>query len=146
MSPRIPLLLGLLLLLLAGCANLSNQVTPGVDLRSVKRIWVERRLGDNNNVRDRIVRSLRAQGLEADAGPVTLMPEKGIDAILGYEDRWTWDFRTYLVELRVELRHPRTRELLASAYVSRGPFAGGSTDDMVDRAARALFRPAAGKR
>jgi hypothetical protein len=146
MSRRAPFLLALLALFLAGCANLSNQVTPGVDLRSVKRVWVERRLGDNNNVRDRLVRSLRAQGLEADAGPITLMPERGIDAVLGYEDRWTWDFRTYLVELRVELRHPRTRELLASAYVSRGPFVGRTTDDMVDRGVQALFRPASGKR
>lgn len=146
MSRCAPVLLALLAFTLAGCANLSNQVTPGVDLASVKRVWVERRLGDNNNVRDRLVRSLRVQGLEAEAGPITLMPEKGIDAVLGYEDRWTWDFRTYLVELRVELRHPRTRELLASAYISRGPFAGKSTDDMVDRGVRALFRPAAAKR
>lgn len=141
-----PVLFALVAFIFAGCANTSSQLTPGVDLGAVKRIWVERRLGDNNNVRDRLVRSLQSQGLQAEAGPITLMPEKGIDAVLGYEDRWTWDFRTYLVELRIELRHPRTRELMASSFVSRGPFAGKTTDDMVEQGVRALFRPASAKR
>ncbi|MBL9207166.1 MAG: hypothetical protein JNN01_18905 [Opitutaceae bacterium] len=125
---------------LAGCSTLTHQSAPGVELGKIKRVFVERRLADNNNVRDRFVRALQAKGFEAEAGPLTMMPEKGIDAVLVYEDRWAWDFRTYLVEVRVELRHPLTQALMAQAYLQRAPFGGKSTDDMVATVVDALFR------
>ena len=129
-----------LLPLLAGCSSLSRQTSAGVDLGTIKRVFVERRLADNNNVRDRFVRALQAKGYEAEAGPLTMMPEKGIDAVLIYEDRWTWDFRTYMVEIKAELRHPRTQALMAKAYLHRAPFAGKSTDGMVETVVEALFQ------
>ena len=47
---------------LAGCSTLTHQSAPGVDLAKIKRVFVERRLADNNNVRDRFVRALQAKG------------------------------------------------------------------------------------
>jgi len=124
----------------AGCSTLTHQAVPGVELANIKRVFVERRLADNNNVRDRFVRALQAKGIEAEAGPLTMMPEKGIEAVLIYEDRWAWDFRTYLVEVRAELRHPVTQALMAQAYLQRAPFGGKSTDEMVNTVVDALFR------
>lgn len=126
--------------LLSGCASVSRQSIPHFEGSKVKKVFVERRLADNNNVRDRLVNALKARGLEAEAGPLTLMPEQGIDVVLGYDDRWDWNFGNYMVELRVELRNPRTQELLASALVQRSALFGKSTDEMVKDAVEALFR------
>jgi len=46
-------------------------------------------------------------GYDASCGPLTMMPEK-VDALLSYEERWGWDFRSYLIELRVELKDLKT--------------------------------------
>lgn len=132
-----------LLALFSGCASTSSQVTAGVDLTQVKRVWVERRLADNFAVKERLVRALRARGIEAEAGPLTMMPERGIDAVLVYEDRWAWDFRTYMIELNVQLRKATDNQLLASAFTYRQPLSTRSTDDMVEIVVQRLFpRPA----
>lgn len=134
------LFLFLVVALLGGCASVSRQAVPHFDRNQVKMVFVERRLADNNNVRDRLVNAVRELGFEAEAGPLTLMPEKGVDVVLGYDDRWDWNFGDYMVELKVELRHPRTQELLASALVRRSAMFGKSTDQMVKEAVDALFR------
>jgi len=125
---------------LTGCTSVTSQSTPTFDRSKVKNVWVERRLADNNNVRDRLVRALEKRGFQAEAGPLTLMPEQGIDVVLGYEDRWDWNFGNYMVQLRVELRHPRTSELFARAFLERTTFFGKSTDEMVNRVVTELFR------
>ncbi len=53
---------------------------------------------------------LRRLGRDASSGPLTLMPEN-TDAILTYDARWAWDFKTYLIELNVELHavHPHKK-------------------------------------
>lgn len=43
------------------------------------------------------------------------MQPAGIDAYVTYTDRWAWDFKTYLIELTVEVRDARTQKLLATA-------------------------------
>ncbi len=128
---------------LAGCSSVSRNVANGVDFAKIRSIWVEQRLADNHNVRDRLVRALRAHGYEADAGPLTMMPEKGVDAVLVYEDRWTWDFRSYMMELEAQLRHPRNQSLIAQVYVHQLPFRGYSTDGMAEKAVQTLL-PRAG--
>lgn len=126
---------------LTGCASAVRNVAAGVDLTKIRSVWVEQRLADNHNVRDRLVRALRAHGYEADAGPLTMMPDKGIDAVLVYQDRWTWDFRSYMMELEAELRHPRNQTLIGQVYVHQRPFLGYSTDGMVEKTVRMLLPP-----
>lgn len=134
------LFLLILLPWLAGCGSATGETAVGIDLTKVKNVWVERRLADNNGVRDRFVRALQQRGLQAEAGPLTMMPETGVDAVLVYEDRWDWNFGAYMMDLRVELRNPRTQALMATSFVQRAPFVGGSADDMVVRAVTELFR------
>lgn len=143
MKPFLAILLACVAWSLAGCTSAVRNVAAGVDLTKIRSVWVEQRLADNHNVRDRLVRALRAHGYEADAGPLTMMPERGVDAVLVYQDRWTWDFRSYMMELEAELRHPRNQTLIGQVYVHQRPFLGYSTDGMAEKAVQMLLPPGA---
>jgi hypothetical protein len=103
-------LLGLFVgLLMAGCTTdfSTRKVMP---LDRFQRVYVERRLNDNHRLDELLVAELRRHGREATSGPLTMMPEK-IDAVLTYDARWEWDFKSYLIELALELHtvHPRKK-------------------------------------
>jgi hypothetical protein len=98
---------------LAGCSSLNTRSV--VDLAPFKHIYVVHRLTDDHHIDEMLVRELQQLGHEASSGPLTLLPENA-DAILTYEDRWEWDFKTYLIELSVELRTARTEKKLADGH------------------------------
>lgn len=94
----------------AGCASVETRKT--LDLSPFKRIYVEHRLTDDRRIDEQIVQELQRLGYEASCGHLTMMPDK-MDAILTYEDRWEWDFKTYLIELTVTVRTAHTSKKLA---------------------------------
>jgi hypothetical protein len=101
-----------LLAFCAGCSSVSVQKAPSVDLTKFHRVFVEQRLNENNHLNEMMVDELRRLGHEASTGPMTMMPED-TDAVLSYDARWTWDFRTYLIELNLGLRTAKTGKRLA---------------------------------
>jgi len=106
------LLLPLLLTLgfLSGCASVSTRQVVALD--DFRSIYVEQRLADNNHLDKLIVAELQRHGRIASSGPRTMMPDD-TDAVLTYTDRWVWDFKTYLIELSIEIHTARTRKKLA---------------------------------
>ena len=103
-------LLGLIVgLIVAGCTTdfSTRKVMP---LDRFQRIYVERRLNDNHRIDEILVAELRRLGRDATSGPLTMIPDK-IDAVLTYDTRWEWDFKSYLIELTIELHtvHPRKK-------------------------------------
>jgi len=98
--------------LLAGCSSLSARKVIALD--RFQTIYVERRLNENQRLDEMFVAELRRRGRDASSGPLTMMPEK-TDALLTYDARWTWDFRTYLIELNFELHTVHPRKKLADA-------------------------------
>jgi hypothetical protein len=94
-------------LALTGCANVTSQRNPAINLARYQRFYVERRLADNQRLDELIVQELQRLGREATSGPLTMKPD-GVDAIVTYSDRWAWDFKTYLIELNLEIRDART--------------------------------------
>lgn len=103
-----------------------------VDLASFRRVYVVHRLTDDHHIDEMIVRELQHLGHEASSGPLTLLPEN-TDAVLTYEDRWEWDFKTYLIELSVELHTARTEKKLADGhYLQQTPRAKPAADVVRD--------------
>ena len=96
--------------LLAGCSSVDSRAV--VDLAEFKHIYVQHRLTDDHHIDELFVRELQRLGHDASCGPLTMLPEN-TDAILTYEDRWEWDFQTYLIELKLELHTARTVKKLA---------------------------------
>jgi hypothetical protein len=106
---------------LAGCSSLSSHQNPAVDFTKFKRYYIEHRITDNHGVDQLIAQDLRRRGLEATHGHLTMIPDK-IDVIVTYEDRWTWDFKSYLIELNIAVRDARSNKLIASGtYRHPGP-------------------------
>jgi hypothetical protein len=103
-------LLPAVLALLSGCTSVSTRQVVALD--DFRNIYVERRLADNNHVDELIVAELQRLGRNASSGPRTMMPEK-TDAVVTYHDRWEWDFKTYLIELNIEVHTAHTKKKLA---------------------------------
>ncbi len=99
---------------LTGCTSIYVDRRPHTDFSRIKRLYVEHRLSDNHRIDETIVTELRAMGLEASAGPLTMMPEQ-VDAIVTYQDEWAWDFKTYLIQLNIQLRGAIKEQSLAFA-------------------------------
>lgn len=102
------LAIALAVALLAGCSSVSARKVVALD--RFQRIYVEQRLNDNHRLDELIVAELKRHGREASSGPLTMMPDD-TQAIMTYDARWEWDFKTYLIELNLELfaAHPRKK-------------------------------------
>lgn len=120
-----PFLLLALLAGLVGCTSIDRQVTPGRDPSTVREIFVVRNLNDNHRLAEHLVAALRARDLAATSGPLTLLPPSA-DAVLRYDDRWTWDFGEHMTYLRLGLHDPSAVRPYATATRTR--FVARSTD------------------
>jgi hypothetical protein len=137
---KYPTLLLIVFPLLAACSTLSTSRAPATDFASLKRIHVEHRLADGRGLDELMARELQKLGYEASSGPLTLMPTK-VDAIVAYEDRWTFDFTTYMIGFEVAVRDARTGRTLASGHYFHPSFSGNDPADVIARMLRALFPP-----
>ena len=112
------ILLGVLpALLLGGCATYDAEIVRGKSLAGVSQFFVVSNLNDNHALDHRIAEALQARGLQADIGPLTMMPEK-TQAIVTYQDRWTWDFGDHLVYLTINARDALSNAPIAAVTYS----------------------------
>ena len=105
-------------LVLAGCTHLRTRSLPNSDIGKFKHVFVEQRLADSYGVADEISRQLREMGYDSSAGALTMMPQ-GTDLIVSYEDLWTWDFNTYMIEIDMGVRSARTDKIMAVGHYNR---------------------------
>lgn len=105
-------------LLVAGCSTLNTHFAPNAHLSRCKHFYVQQSLNDNHGLDALIVRELRARGIQAESGPLTLMP-RDAKVYLTYQDQWDWDFKNYLIALSMNARDATTDSLLANASYFR---------------------------
>ena len=126
--------------LFAGCTHVERTVTKGRDPATPKEIFVAENLADNHRLAKRIAAALRARGLQSESGPLTMLPETA-DAVIHYEDRWTWDFGEHMTYLRLDLHDPGEKRPYASAYRLRHIANSTDVDAVVKTLADELIRP-----
>lgn len=108
-----------LLLGLAGCFSANTAITDqSVDLRSYRRIYVQSAQNDSNHLDQLLANELVRLGYEASAGVRTMMPDNA-QLLITYESQWTWDFRSYLMDLAITVRDVRTEKQLGNGHVFR---------------------------
>jgi hypothetical protein len=129
-------------LLFTGCSSLSTHFTPNVNMGQVKRIYVQQNLNDNHSLNILIVEQLQARGIQAETGPLTLMP-RDVKTYLVYEDHWEWDFKDSLISLGVTLREAASDHLMAVATYTHPTAFMKSPPFMVRTVLNGLFNPAA---
>jgi hypothetical protein len=114
-------LFGLLLLtglIFSGCSTLATHFEPSANLSRFKHIYVQQSLNDNHGLDALIVRELQARGLQAESGPLTLIP-RDVKVYITYEDQWDWDLKDYLISLGMTAHDATTDRLMASARYFR---------------------------
>jgi len=122
---------------LAGCSSHSSQQVA--DYSSVHRIFVEHRLNDNHRIDELIATELKTLGYDATSGWLTMMPEN-TEAIITYEDRWAWDFKSYLIDLRLEMRTAFTNAPLVSGSYHQASAVTKSPAEVVHEIVAPLFK------
>lgn len=123
-----------------GCTHLERNVEKGRDPAALREIFVARNLADNHRLAERIASALRARGLRAESGPLTMLPPSA-ETVLHYEDRWTWDFGDHMTHLRLDLHDPAAKRPYASAYRTRYIANSTDIDAVVAQLAAELLRP-----
>ena len=132
-----PVLLLALSAFCAGCSSLDTE--RPADLKPYQRFYVEHHLTDNHHIDELIVAEMKARGYDASSGPITMLPE-GIQAIVTYQDRWTWDFKSYLIDLTVEIRANFTGKPLAQGHYHQASALTKAPADVVHEIIASLFK------
>ena len=123
---------------LAGCSSVDTLTAPKVDLTKYRRVYVEARLNDNNGIDQRIANELTRLGYTASSGPLTLMPED-TELVVTYDARWEWDFRQYLIELRIGVRPAQDFTVLANGRYFHPGITSKTPDAMVQELLAPMF-------
>ena len=141
MYPRCTrLFLALALAALCGCAQINTRTLPKVDLAVRKRIFVEHRLADSYGIAEEIARQLRVMGYDASSGALTMMPGD-TELIVSYDDMWTWDFTTYMIEIDLQVRSAHSDKIIAVAHYFRPAMIfGRPPSDMIHDVLSKLFK------
>ena len=126
-------------LLCFGCvsqASLDGLPLPGEARQPGKIFAVEHQAADERGLDRKIAIALSARGLDAVTG------EPGsADYIVSYIDRWAWDMRMYLIDLRIDVREAETNILLATArsYQTSLDALGQTHDSIIERTVNVLI-------
>ncbi|MDB6168626.1 MAG: hypothetical protein JWM88_1490 [Verrucomicrobia bacterium] len=131
-------LLLLACVLVQGCSSLSTHREPA--LGKLKRIYVEHLLTDDYRTDQNIVAELKRLGYDASCGPLTMMPD-GVDAVLTYRQRSQWDFKSYLIELSVEVKGSFDGKVLATGRYYQPSIRTKSPEETVRAVIDPLFKP-----
>ena len=78
------------------------------------------------------------RGFEAESGPITMLPDSA-QAVIVYEDRWSWDFSNHMVYLKIGARDPQAVfPYVTASYLKQVAFStrvdeviGGVVDDLL---------------
>jgi hypothetical protein len=105
-------------LVFAGCSTLNTHFAPNANLSRYKHVYVQQSLNDNHGLDVLIVKDLQSRGIQAESGPLTLMPREA-KVYLTYQDQWDWDFKDYLIGLSISARDATTDSLLANTSYFR---------------------------
>lgn len=129
-----------LLPLISGCSSHTTEKNPTVDLSRIKQIHIESRLNDNHGIDRMIASELQRLGYTVTTGPITMLPETA-DAVITYEDEWTYDFTRHITSLEVHLRDARSNQKLGVGRYFRPSITRKSAEDMVHDVITSLFKP-----
>lgn len=137
-----PLLLISCLLLISGCAvnRATGKLAPGKDLSNIKSFYILEEPGDKGtgNVYKLIEANLVKRGYFVTTGSDFKSPFKS-DIILTYNDKWTWDIVTYMLELTITFTESTTNLTIARGNSYHTSMTRKSPEEMVDEVLTNIF-------
>ena len=127
------------LLIFSSCSQVASRTAKNVDLSKYKHPYIIHSLTDGRGMDKIITRELIKLGYDASSGPQTMMP-KYADVVIRYQDRWTFDFTTYMIQIDLQVYNSHPANLVAEDSYFRPSFTGGSDVDMIDVVLKRLFK------
>lgn len=131
--------LALLLSLCSGCSSMNARRNPAVALGQFQRFYVEQRLNDNHGIGERIAADLRSRGYSATCGHLTMMPAD-TEVLITYDARWSWDFRSYLINLDITARRAYANAIIATGNYHHPGITNKSPETMIRALLDDFFR------
>jgi hypothetical protein len=126
-------------LLLTACSTVATHKNPKTDFSKFQHFYVEARLGDDHGLDEIIVRELQRLGYQASSGPLTMKPAD-VDVLIFYQDRWTWDFKTYLIEFELTVHDARKNVILATGSSGHRSMFEKTPADMIREVLDPIFK------
>jgi hypothetical protein len=138
---KIAFLIATFVFLGACVGSTSGQISIPQDQVEGSVFFVERHDKDGRDLASSIAEALRSRGLSASSGTSDQRPGD-LDFVVTYVDRWNWDMRMYLSDLRIELRDPIDSSLMGYGQSSQSSLKamGKSHDDVIAAAVAELFK------
>lgn len=131
----------LMALSLGACVgNTSGQLSLPREQAEASTYFVQRHAKDTRDLASGIAGSMRARGFKATAGTESDRPADAA-YVVTYVDRWIWDMRMYLADLRIEVRDAKDQSIVGFGQSSQSSLkAMGQTHaDIVETALDQLF-------
>jgi hypothetical protein len=121
-----------LMLFSLGClsqSSLDGFSNPEIDQKGGAVFYVEKHPEDTRNFDQMIAASLRREGLN-----VASDPKEPSEFTVTYVDKWYWDLRMYLSDLRIDVRNTKTGALVATArsYQTSLAAMGKTREEIID--------------
>lgn len=134
---------GLLALCLVGCVGTTTgQLTLPKEQVLAGSYFVQRHEKDDRDLASTIANSMKERGLNATAGTAAQRPPEAT-YVVTYVDKWMWDMRMYLYDLRIDLRDARDQSILGYGQSMQSSLKamGQTHEDVINRALDQLFPP-----
>ena len=126
---------------LIGCiSNTAGRLMLPADVAVHGSYFVERGPDDSHDLAAAIAARMQARGLNAITGAPG-ETRTDCDYVVTYTDRWFWDMRMYLADLRIELRDAKDHSIVGFGQSSQSSLKamGKTHEDVVDTALDQLF-------
>jgi hypothetical protein len=127
--------------LLAGCVGTTTgQLNLAPDAARQATYFVELHDKDARNLAATIAERMQVRGLRAVSG-TSAQRSPEAQYVVTYTDRWMWDMRMYLFDLRIDLRDAGTQSIVGYGQSMQSSLKamGKSHADIVDAALDQLF-------
>jgi hypothetical protein len=135
------LVLGMVALALVGCVgNTSGQLALPKEQAQAGTYFVQRHDKDSRDLAATIAHAMQARGMKATSGNATEKP-KDAAYVVTYVDKWMWDMRMYLYDLRIDLRDARDDSILGYGQSMQSSLKamGRTHEDVINIALDQLF-------
>ena len=126
------------LLVISGCAGITVQRAPTVDLAKRGKMFVVHSPPDGRHLEKIIKAQLTSRGYIATYGEQQNI-SGDVDIIVTYVDRWMWDITTYMLEITIEFKDAKTGILIASGKSYRPSLQRSSPKNMIKETLDALL-------
>ncbi len=132
-------LLLLAVLLSSGCAinRATATADPSFDPSLIKSMYVIKSPPDGRGINQLIADKLQGLGYHVTTG---LGTTSDADALVTYVDKWMWDMKTYMLELTITIRDPKTDFPIASGNSYHTSLTRKSPEEMVDEVLTNIFK------